>query len=809
MANPIVFKNQRVNVDSKTCPQVLRLVLRAQLRDIIARRRSTRTCIASNYGLDALLDLWWEHHQNIIRAASIRPEWDWATLSLHFNKDVARPVNFYDALKDFLVLLGRPHYEYAPAFYDWSYNISCPVVNSPSHCDYLGRFHKILYNIFYRAFWNVILEKKFPDSDSEYTSDDAYLSADSVEEIQEFIKANNKTVSVSETKTVVGAFWVGDIYKMLGVLEPIPFNKLPKAIFNMISSLRNDHDAYEVFYKRLEIYFKDNEEAFIADLYKSIGAHQMAGSLGPIKTTLCNKLVKSYYDWLTALTIGFSGNNYMLTIDHFDYYVDQMKSFIFYTDTHFKIRNDDIEGFQLVNRGTFEQLFARLQENVKGSFTKESFIVSFHPCDLVTCSLGYNWSSCQSWIDDFTDLPEGYGQGSSYSGAYNRGNFQFLCGNGFVAYIPHEELPGVPQYLWAKKKRCLLWVGDNLDCMRQNYFYPGKPTDQETLSLGKVMREYIQDVCAPFNFSNGTMDWKVKKNCGNHWNSSIADTDFDRFVERYDPCGGRYDDPIMAISYLKTAVGTPTLYYALSFPKLDTGRVQGGYNVNSAVSFFVHTSGVCPICGKHTTRGGICSNCQKEMIEHNGVKVHPSDLVSINVGGQIKYFDINELDKLNDYVVIEDGTSVEFKSAYKVMMPSGIKYFKELPDYVRQCKICKQYFHPSFMIGDVCIEHFNNAISSASADDVVVDVEEVLKAFFAKTLSFDCNDTDNLNALLRLLDSHDVKWVSGKKSSDYVPTTNFAKKMYLSLNNKGRLVLSCQAKSTVIRLSNLFKKGGE
>ena len=751
MANPIVFKIQRVNVDSKKCPQVLRLILRAQLRDIIARRRSTSTCVASNFGLDALIDLWWEHHQNIIRAASLRPEWDWATLSLHFNKDVARPVNFLDAQKDFLVLLGRPHYLDVQFFRNWAYNINHPVVVSPSHDDYLGSFSGILYKLFYRAFFAVILEDKTPEPDREYTNDDARLSSLYVKKVQDFMEENNKTVSVSDTKSVAGAFWVGDIYKMLDASEPIPFNKLPKAIFNKISSLRNNNDAYEVLYRNLEIYFNDNEDAFLADLFKSIGAHQMAGCLGPVKTTLCNKLIKSYYDWLTALTIGFSGNQFELTDNDFDYYVNRMKQFIFYTDSPLKVRRDGVEGFELVNRGTFEQLFARLQENVKGSFTKESFIVSFHPCDMITCSLGYNWSSCQSWIDNFTDLPAGYGQGSNYQGAYNRGNFQFLCGNGFIAYIPHEELPGVPQYLWAKKKRCLLWVGDNLDCMRQNDFYPGHPKDQESLAFAKVIREYIQDVCAPFNFSNGTMDWKVKKDCGRHWESNIEDTDFDKFVERYDPCGGRYDDPIMAISYLKTAEGTPTLYYALNFPKLDTGRVQGQYSVNAASAFFTHTSGVCPICGKHTSRGGICSNCQKEMVEHNGRKVHPSDLVSINVGGQMKYFDINELEQLNDYVVIEDGTSVEFKSAYKVMMPSGIKYFKELPDYVRQCKVCKQYFHPSFMIGDVCIEHFNNVIASASADDIVVDVNEVLKAFG----KLDLFSTTFFNSSLKLFSSND------------------------------------------------------
>lgn len=800
MALPKVINIQRYDVDSKKCPQSLRLVLRHDIRDVFSRRREFAYAVLSNVGIDALIDKWWEHHQNILRAASIRPEWDWKTLSLLFDENVARPVNFYEAQKDFLILTGRPNYLERGHFSAWNFSTEHVCSNKASYGGYLGEFHEMLYGLYFRAFRYIILENKDVNETTEFSNDDARLSSPMVNEVKSFINEHF-------TEDQRGAFCNKGINTLLGEENFIPFNKLPKTIFNKISSLRGNDDGYMSFIASLKSYFYEHFDDFLADLYKSVGAHQMAGNDGPVKTTLCNKLVKSFYDWLTALTVGFSGNPYSLVDNEFDFYVNQMKSFVFFTDNPLKVRQEGREGFELVEHGTFDQIFARLQENVKGSFTRESFIVSFHPCDMITCSLGYNWSSCQSWIDDFTDLPSGYGVGSNYQGMYNRGNFQFLCGNAFIAYVPYEKLTDVPQYLWAKKKRCIIWVGDNLDCMRQNYFYPGKPTDQETLAFGKVIREYIQNVCAPFNFSNGTMDWKVKKNVGRDWNSNIEDTDFNKFEEYYDPTPGRYDDPIMALSYLKTAKGTPSLNYALTFPRLDTGLCSTTHS-NRALLFFSNTRGTCPICGKHTSRGGICSNCSKELIEHNGQMVHPSDLVSINVGGVLKYFDITELEKLSDYVVVDDGTAVEFKSAFKVFMPSGIKYFKVLPDYVKQCKVCKEYFHPSFMIGDVCIEHFNTALNNGSADDVVVNIDEVLKAFLAGTLSFDCNDTDNLLALLRLLDIHNIKWVSGVKASDYVPRTANAKRMFLSLN-KGKLILSSQSKSTVIKVSNLFKKGGE
>ena len=808
MSLPKVIDINRFNVDSERCPQELRLVLRADIRDVFTRRRDVANAVLSNAGIDALIDKWWLHHRNIIRAASIRKEWDWKTLSLHFDENVSRPVNFAEAFKVFLTLLARPNYLDRSHWSAWEFSATDVVPSSASSNFYLGGFHTLLYRIYICVFRKVVLENKDIVADASYTDADARLSASYVNYIQKYINSYTETIDISETKKYAGAFSaLRDVYMLLGSKEPIPFNKLPKAIFDKIVSL-GLNDEYSKFMRDLTICFEKNENFFVADLYKAIGAHQMCGDVGPVKTTLCNKLVKSYYDWLAALTIGFSGNPISMVAEDntFAHSVEFLKSFIFYTDNPFKVREEGREGFKLVNYGTYEQLFARLQENVKGSLVREYFIVSFHPCDMITCSLGYNWSSCQSWIDDFSDLPSGYGIGNNYSGMYNRGNFQFLCGNGFIAYVPHEKLEGVPQYLWAKKKRCLIWVGDNLDCMRQNYFYPGKPTDQETLAFGKVIREYIQNVCAPFNYSNGTIDWKVFKGVGKNWSSSIDEAGFDKFEERYDPSGGiRYDDPIMAISYLKTKTEKSYLYYALDFPRLDTGLVSPNYN--RIASFFSHTSGTCPVCGKHTSHGGICSKCEKELIEHNGHKVHPSDLVSINVDGKIIYKDITELKDLENFITVEDGTVVEFKSAFKVHMPSGIKYFKELPDYVKQCKVCKEYFHPSFMIGDVCIDHFNSSIASES-EDVTVDLEEVLKAFMLGTLSFDCNDSDNLMSLLKLLDNHNVKWVSGRKASEYCPSSNSAKKMYLSLN-RGKLIISAQAKSTVVKVSNLFKKGGE
>lgn len=801
---PKIINNVKFNVDADKCPQELKLVLREQIRDVFSRRSYLSACTLSNAGIDAVLEEWWKHHKNIIRAASIRPEWNWSTLCLYFDESIARPSNLYKAKKDFLTLLARP--VSVDVFTSWYYSI---YVLPDSQCFDLGPFHSVLYNLFCSAFNKVILENKYISEDTIFVGEDGVLSANIVDEVKDCISSHTKS-------DVRGAFCTAGIANLLSGEEGnfIPFNKLPEKIFNKrYSEIANgDIESFDI---SLRDYFDNHFGEFLSDLFKSIGAHQMCGDKGPVKTTLTNKLVKSFYEWLTALSVGSNGNPRFDSRNDFSYYVNYLKQFTFYSEEAIKQRNSE-QGFTLSYYGTYEQIFARMQESVKGTVTKESFIVSFHPCDMLTCSLGYNWSSCQSWVNKFGDLGSYYGYATNnYGGCYSGGNMQFLCSNCFIAYMPHKAVENLPQYYWPKKTRCLIWVGDNLDCMRQNFFYPGKPNDEISKSLAKAIREYIQDVVAPFNFSNGTADWVCKRNTDSFGSTFVEDFVSEGKVKeiyssRNSSC--RYNDPIAAVSYLK-GDNTRALVYAIDFPKLDTGIPNGIYeSCNSTYgarrSFFTYSgSKVCPICGKAVTKKGICSNCKSEMVTHNGKKIHPSDLVTIQTANGYEHFDLTELDSLEQYVSVEDGVFANFKSAYKVFMPSGIKYFKTLPSYVKQCKVCNEYFHPSFMIGDVCIEHFNSSLKDGD-NKSVVNINDVINSFLEESISFDCEDTDSVVSLLRLLDEKKVKWISGINAIDYIPRTDGAKKMYLSIN-KSRLVLSSQPKFTVINLGDLFKKGGE
>ena len=276
MALPKVIDIQRFDVDSKECPRPLRLILRHDIRDLLKRRNETRSCVASNHGLDALLDKWWLHHKNIIRAASIRPEWDWKTLSLIFDENVSRPVNFFEARKDFLTLLARPFYLERSLWSAWSYSPNCVAPFSPSNTKYLGKFHQVLYSLYIDVFNIVILEDTPVSPEDEYDDSDARLSAEFVNSVKEFISQHTQADQR-------GAFCTAGIGSLVSDNpdEFIPFNKLPKAIFNKISSVRKNDDEYEALIRSLENYFDTHREDFIADLYKSIGAHQMAGTPDP------------------------------------------------------------------------------------------------------------------------------------------------------------------------------------------------------------------------------------------------------------------------------------------------------------------------------------------------------------------------------------------------------------------------------------------------------------------------------------------------------------------------------------------------
>lgn len=786
-----IYNVPMFNVDSIECPKPLKIVIRKQIQDLFSLRIETINLNPTAKAVDLFIDDWWTNHRNIIRAASIRPEFNWSTLSLNFDENVMRPVNLYEASLDFLILLARPHHDCYASFFGWNfstdvlpeYEYDYPLIFDET---FLGKYHLFLYKIFVELFKEIILEGKVVEESDEFTSDDAYVSKTQAEFFKNFIDENLNVDKKSKfCKTLLEQDWFS--YEA----DFLPFNKLAKTIFTYVQT--SSADNCKNFYDNFDDFITDNFNAFKADVYKHIGCQQISNDKGPLKTTLCNKLVKLYYEFLTACTYGMSGNPLSISATFEDRLVSLKNAFDFYSPTPFKVRNSDGEGFTFVKKGSFEQIFARLQENVKGCLVKQSFIVSFHPCDMITCSLGYNWSSCQSFVNIFTDLPRNYGQGSSYSGMYNRGNFQFASANCFIAYIPYEKRTDLPQYLWAKLKRCLIWVGNNLDCMRQNYFYPGRPSDQESLALAKVIREYIQDVVAPFNFSNGTIDWKSNSSSVRYC-SQIEDSGFEGINEIACTNNGvRYDDPILRVAYLKTA-NKRSFIYAKDFNSFGKG--------NRTNVFGGSQHDVCPICGKKLAdNSNYCSTCSKQLIIHNNKKYHPLELVHIVKDDKDEYYTIDELDKLNEIVIVEDGTAINFKNAFKVHMPSGIKYFKKLPDYVKQCKICGEYFHHSLMIGDVCIYHVNTVLQD---NTTALDFSEVVQSFLNSSISFSCNDTVALEKLLQVINDN-VLWISGKKPIEYVPTSKISKGKYLYCSHN-KLQLTCQAKTAVVELSKLLER---
>jgi hypothetical protein len=465
----------------------------------------------------------------------------------------------------------------------------------------------------------------------------------------------------------------------------------------------------------------------------------------------------------------------------------------------FKIRRN-YGGFITTHLITYEQMFAHLMELVNGSIDDENFVVSFHPCDLITCSFGYNWSSCMSFIDIFNDFPEGYGSAgngtSSYSGAYHIGNFQMAVGNGITAYIP--DVIKEPLYYVAKKKRILMWVNDDMTAITQNCFYPGRAVDPETSALAKTIRIYLQNIFSLANGSSGTADWITVSPSTNVPYSEVRNGYF---------LG--YTDPVFKRSYLKTVenhtniVYSSTLY-SFNARTIDFGTpnaiVRGSKILNFNVEPGHHLCRVCGLrtpssddvyCVEHASEVIPCDNCGKELCA--------DDLIEIS--GKAYCVDCYE-SKHESFRFCDDTLKLE-EIYVLVNTDVGVSYYhdKKHKD-IAKCNKCKEYFTKNLMVGNTCIEH--------SIEQDVVYFKDILSNLNNGTLAIKFEDSLVLERVLTFFKTENIRWKSGKAADEFLPRDN---SKVLSVSS-GCLVL----KSPLIISRNiqfvdadkiLYEKGGE
>lgn len=714
-----------------TLPLHLRVILSKQIREVFKLRREYRDTPLQQTALDALLDKWWSNHWTMIKAASKRPEWSWDDLALVHNKSVDIKPQFVKAKRNLKYFLRGANTRSA---------LSPTLNENPRdyYCDSSLRIRS-LFTIMEEVY-DLIAFEGLSEKSTQHTS---VLTVATVNKCKEFCAEHNPLVEFTIGNKTVR-------YPKFKTVFKDGIGKLPESLFK---SVQEHASAFNDF---AELVY-DNKDLFKAELLKYLGCCQTTTSFGPesgpAKTTIVNKMITLYFQFVSCNPeLPFFNSPSVQSLND---------SFTKLTSTNYRwISNDDFkhraegqEGYTLSIYGSYNQMLTRILEEVNGTTSTEHFVVSYHPCDMITCSLGYNWSSCQSFINVLDNFPSKYGASgngtSNYSGAYHGGNFGFLTGNGYVVYIPYKN--EAPLFLTAKLKRMLMWTNNNLTSMRQNYFYPGKPTDSDSIALASSIRVYLQNVYASYNGTKGTADWKAYSSANNV-----------SFV--FESCRRQYfrgyNDPIYKISAVKDRSNLElNLMYNEAIPILNNS-----FDVDNP-SFVCHDSRFC-----FSTKGPGAILADNSGVASDEVVT----LLALDKNSkEVSTFKYETLIINNDLVVTLDWykqnvdalTYVDGKLLFKskkYKSHSGIKYTIELPPNVKACKHCGELFEEDLLVDGYCL-----ACAVHNAD---LDIIKVRDSFLNKELALEFTPS-TLSKFFELLPADtSLTWRSGKRLQDFIPT---------------------------------------
>ena len=713
-------------------PQHLRVILSKQIRALFELRNEYRGQALQQSALNKLLDDWWNNHWTMIKAASKRPEWSWSDLALLHNKEVITVPQFVKAQRNI---------RYFVRGCTSPYSKTSRLTDEPNTRYYDRRVCiSTLYPIIEEVY-NFIAFEGLSEVSKKHTP---YLTLDTVNKCKEFYaeynpltdsELNGRTIRVPKFKTI---FKEG-------------IGKLPEVLFVNIDRFSDLMSAINTY-----------KDIFKAELYKYLGCCQtttLSGvESGPAKSTIVNKLLQLYFQFVICLlkTLPeesfykqdeFNDSNFK---DAWELFKNNIP-FHWISNDDFKVRSDNSQGYSLTNLGTFNQMFTRILEEVAGSTSTEQFIVSYHPCDLITCSFGYNWSSCQSFINNLSDFPENYGRPgngtSNYSGCYHAGNFHFLTGNGYVAYIPYKE--EYPLFLTAKLKRMIMWTSNSLTSMRQNYFYPGKPTDSDSIALASSIRAYLQNVYANSNGTKGTADWLAY---GSPGRASFI------YGRTSDVSFYGYDDPIYKISSVKSVTDSNSLkiIYNGNIPLLNSSfnNEEPTYTGNRVLGGSSPSSYILASRNKvsDTTRNIEALNDDGNFIsvvEYETITINDDLIVTLDWytkhHKQIKYVD-NKL----------------LFNSKKYRDRNGIRYILELPDNVKTCKHCGNLFTEDLLVDGYCI--------SCAVENAELDIIKVRNSFVNKEIALSFTPTSLITFFDLFPEDTTLTWKSGKKLKEFIPS---------------------------------------
>lgn len=743
-------------------PQHLRVILSTQIRGIFALRSAYEGQMLQQSALDVLLDEWWKNHWTMIKAASKRPEWSWDDLALLHSKEVLVEPQFVKAERNlrYFVRGCTSRFNRTTCLTD--------IPNPGNENVYITE----LYTIVEEIYKEVIFEGLSPKS-IKHTP---YVTIDTVNKCKAYYSTYNPLMDVEISGRSMKWPKFKTIFKEgIGKLPEVLY-KNPETFNDFILSLRN------------------NREVFMAELYKYIGCCQVnKENKGVDKSTLVNKLLTLYFQFVLIklkeaplVSLCTDDGRYLRELDFqeaFDTFING-EYFRWVSNDDFKTRSDNAQGYTMVRTGTYNQMLTRILTEVSGCTVKESFIVSYHPCDLITCSLGYNWSSCQSFIDKLESFPANYGRAgngtSSYSGCYHAGNFGFLAGNGYVAYIPYKE--EYPLFLTAKLKRMLMWTSNSLCSMRQNFFYPGRPSDSDSNALASSIRAYLQNVYATVNGTRGTADWIA-------YNSTRVSFTYSNNIGRYF-CG--YNDPIHKISAVKNSTADLNIIYASKVPLLNTAFDMAAdtyvgnysYTSNDYNRYILATRDRCP--DSPVVLKALNSKDEfEDTFNFNTITIN-DDLV-VTLDWYLKYF--KKLTFTNDKLLYN---SKKYKTA------NGFRYALELPENVKACAHCGDLFTEDLLINGYCI--------FCAMHNSDLDIIKVRENFCEGKIALSFTEETLCMFFDLIPESLNIKWRSGKSLKDFIPQP---KENVLVLDSS-YVMLKSKARNTlpIYSLEN-YMKGGE
>lgn len=821
MVNIKNLKCPKVSFNDETIPASLKFVLTRQIKDLFKFRAEYNNYTPTSYGIGVMLNSWWKNHRKQLACASERPEFDYKSLALRFDKDVFDIPDYTAATYDYrtlvMVNVSRGH------------DAHCDEVPTSNLICFTPHY-KRLFQLFIHAYNELVLDGttvKKADT-SPFINNSRFLHFNT------FI--NNYYIVDNETHMCAfDSFLSNDEVLKRGSKSPrIDINKLPEVLFNLYKSFSAPdtealctRDEFRFCVDRIFDYIWEHKNEFYAVLYKTMRVNQYSDGHGLSKSKIITLLVNTYYNLLVSfsLTYGSFANLFSgiseLSTTNFNALVSSFKVGIvsLYTDTPVKVRNNENEGYRFVNSASYEQIFARLQESVRSSCSKQNFIVSFHPCDMITCSLGYKWSSCQSFVNNFRDLfPDDYSMytgGNTYSGMYHKGDFAFLTGNAFIAYVPYKIMDDRPLYLLPKLKRCLIWVGNELNVIVQNYFYPEQQShngvSEESSALGKCIREYLQDVFAVAT-GHHTEDWVSLKSGGSHsfYSHTLVDN-ATATIHEVAPgySQGEYDDPIYKVSVIKGAADYYVEYMG-NLVYLNSGRIFSHYDI---CALFEGSSSAryCDNCGFILPSGSSDRYCDSCNHLSSTIVVNGSSYALRN--GYLKYFGTEsdpgilldkdlEPDSFDSILPVDDDSDLYVGSSVHIVHThSSIRYYRNVPSFYHECKHCHEYFTSDAMVGDYCLNHLNFGLSGD-------DFKTAMDNFTDESACFVFADCDSTYSFLVSINSTGYLWASGKKPSEFIPAVG-----RLITLRKGKLYAINPAsnlkKLPVIEASRFFKKGGD